>query len=323
MGYNIPVQDNTRLSAISIGYVNKLLIAAIICPHVMVPDRTFTYKVWNKKDGFTVPDTRISKKGVANEIEFGFTETPGMTEDHGLITKVSQDDIERGSKRGDDILGMRTDKLTEVFSLREELAVAALIQDPNNYAVGNKVTLSGTSQFSDFTNSDPVKAILKAREAMLVDPTDFTMGSIVWYYLRRHPKVIKYCFGDSAQSGDVTVEKFSEKFEFQRVNVGMARANTANIGQAPVLSRIWANHCSMTYTDMRATTTEGMTFAYNAVREIEGQERVIETKFLEKGQYGARGGTQITLVAETKPLITSNEFGYLFQNATLGDTSGD
>ena len=64
-----------------------------------------------------------------------------------------------------------------------------------NYPTGNKVTLSGTSQWSDYSGtSDPCADIETAKEAVRAKigkrPNTVAMGAAVWAKLRLHPKII-------------------------------------------------------------------------------------------------------------------------------------
>ena len=60
--------------------------------------------------------------------------------------------------------------------------------------ITNNTTLSGTSQWSDYTNSDPIAAIDDAKEsvrkASAKKPNSIFMSRPVFVKLKRHPKVI-------------------------------------------------------------------------------------------------------------------------------------
>lgn len=81
--------------------------------------------------------------------------------------------------------------LTHIMMLNYEQLVASGI---TTSTITNNTTLSGTSQWSDYANSDPVTAIDNAKETVRKAsgkrPNSIFMSRPVFNKLRRHPKVI-------------------------------------------------------------------------------------------------------------------------------------
>lgn len=310
--YPLPT-DDSRLTAIAVAYKNSGMIATEVAPIVKVKTESFKYNVYGK-ESFSVPETQVSRRGEVGEVNFKVDEKDGSTEDHGLKTKIPQKDID-AQVEGEDVVGNNTESLTEIITLRNEVQVAGIIQNAANYATDNKETLSGTDQWSDPT-SDPVRAILAAKENSLVDFNIASMGSVVWNYLRLHPKVIAYVYGALSTSGSVTKAQFAEVFEFEQILIGKGWANTASLGQTPTMVKTWVNHFAMQHRNRLATTKANATFAYTASYQPKGVERTVASKVLDPMDFGIDGGVQIGIGEHKKALVTANDYGYLFTDAT-------
>jgi len=306
--------DTAELTAIAIAYQNKKMIASEVAPVVKVADESFKYLEFGK-EAFSVPETEVGRKGAVQEVNFTATSRDGSTKDHGLKTKIADKDITKAKAIDFNIVGANTESLTQIITLRHEIEVATMIQDVNNYAVANRETLSGTDQWNDPT-SDPVRNILVAMENSLVPFTIASMGSVVWNYLRLHPKVIEFIYGTNANSGKITKAAFAEAFELEMVLVGQARVNTANIKQAPVMARAWGNDFALQHRDMTANTMAGTTFAYTASWQPHGTERHVATKVLEQMEFGVDGGLQVGVGEHKQALVTANDYGYIIKDAT-------
>ena len=74
---NAPFPIQPELTAIAIGYRNTRLIADAILPRIPVGTQEFKYLMYNLADGFTVPDTKVGRKGKVNEVECAVQECPG------------------------------------------------------------------------------------------------------------------------------------------------------------------------------------------------------------------------------------------------------
>ncbi len=112
----------------------------------------------------------------------------------------------------------------EVIRLRHEKECADLAQNSSNYPTGNKIVLSGASQFTDYANSDPIGVIDDGKEAIRRKigrrPNTMVMGAATYMVLKEHPQLldkIKY-----SMRGVVTVELMREIFGIERIFVGEA-----------------------------------------------------------------------------------------------------
>lgn len=304
-------------SAVAVAYQQADLIADQVLARVTVDTQKFQYNIYNKADGFTVPETEVGRKGKPAEVEFGSSEQTSMTVDHGLDTPIPNADIQNyegarrnGNTRLVDPRLRATRALTQCLLTRREKRVADLVMNTANYGTDNKIVLSGTSQFSDYVNSDPSRAIPDVLDNMFMRPNRLVMGRRVWSYLSRHPKLCAAVFKNATNNGLITRAQFAELFEMSELPlIGEGWMNTANKGQPVNMQRIWGNDMLAFYQDMNADTEFGVTFGLTA----QWGDRVAGS--LIDGDMGIRGGERQRVGESVKELIIAPDLAYLWKNA--------
>jgi hypothetical protein len=303
-----PFPITPELTAIAIAYKNNSLIADNVLPRVPVGKQSFKHRIFALADGFTVPDTKVGRTSAPNRIEFGFTEVTTSTADYALDDAVPYADIENAPP-GYNPLGRATEMLTSLIALDREVRAANLVFNTNSYGASNKQTLSGTSQFSDFTNSDPLGVILGALDACVMRPNIGVIGQAVWTKLRQHPKVVKAVLGNAGDSGVVSREAVAALLELEALYIGSGFVNTAKKGQTASVSRCWGKHISLIYRDQLADASNGTTFGYTA----QFGSRVAGS--IPDKDIGMRGGERVRSGESVVEVITANDLGYFIQNA--------
>ena len=304
-----PFPVDPKLSAVAIAYRNQdiALIADDVLPRTPV-DEEFKYLVFEKGQGFTVPDTRVGRKSTPNEVEFNATEISDRVVDYGLDDLVPNRDILTDNQNIDP-LGVATGFLTNLLNLDREQRVANLVFSNASYAVGNKVTLSGTSQWSDAVNSDPVVAISNLLDVPIMRPNIAVFGQATWTALRRHPKIVQAVFGTNQGAGLVSRQQFSDLFELQALYVGQGFVNSAKKGQALSMQRVWGKHASFISRDRSAGPQQGATFGFT------GQFGDKIAGSIDEPTIGLKGSVRVRVGEMLKELITANDLGYFVENA--------
>lgn len=304
-----PFPMNPILTAIAIAYKNPdlSLIADQVLPRTPTAAE-FKYLKYLLGDGFTIPDAKVGRKSLPNEVEFSATEVIDKVVDYGLDDLVPNEDIE-ADNQGVDPLGTATAYLTNLVNLAREQRVAALVFNTNSYIAGNQATLSGTSQWSDTTNSDPVAAIGDALDIPVMRPNIGVLGQATWTKLRRHPKIVQAIKNTNQGSGMVSRAEFAEFFELQELLIGAGFANSAKKGQTVALSRVWGKHASFLYRDRAAGPQAGVTFGFTAEfgTKIAGN--------LDEPKTGLTGCQRVRAGERVKEVICATDLGYWFQNA--------
>ncbi len=303
-----PFPIHPHYTAIAIAYKNSRLIADQVLPYVPVGKEEFRWTKYDLAEGFTVPDTKVGRRSAPNEVTFSATEESGKTEDYGLDDPIPQADIDNAPD-GYDPVGRATEQLTDIILLDREVRVANLVFGAANYATANKVTLSGTDQFSDFTNSSPIDLITEKLDSMIMRGNKMVIGRPAFSMLARHPDILKAMHGTSGDKGIATRQFIAELFELDEVIVGEANVNTARKGQTPVLNRAWGKHISLIYSNPMADNRNGTTFGYTARfgTRISGS--------IPDKNIGLRGGQRLRVGESVQEIIAAADLGFLIQDA--------
>lgn len=305
---NAPFPITPALTAITIAYRNAKLIADSILPRVPVSKQEFKYLKQTLAESFTLPDTKVGRKGQPNRVDFSAIETPDATQDFGLDDAVPQADIDNAPDNYDP-LGRATEGVTDLIVLAREKRTADLVFTLNNYPAANRVTLAGGNQWSDFVNSNPISDVMLALDTVIQRPNIMVIGRAAFSKLVQHPKIVKAVLGNAGDSGIARREDIAQLFELDEVLVGEGWVNTAKKGQAAALVRVWGKHASLLVRNPLGDTQRGLTFGYTA----QFGTRVAGT--ITDPNIGLRGGQVVRAGESVKELIAANDLGYFIQNA--------
>jgi hypothetical protein len=300
-----PIQP--ELTAIAVMYKNNKMIADQVAPRFSVGKQEFKYLKHDLAEGFTVPDTKVGRKSAPNQVEFVATEVTDSTEDHGLDDAIPQADINNAPPNYNP-LGKSVQYLTNLIELDREVRVANMVFNANNYAAANKVTLSGTSQFSS-TTSAPIDAITDALDGMVMRANVMVIGRLAYSKLVRHPDILKAYYGNLNDKGIANRQVLMDLFELDDVLIGESLVNNARKGQSASLARAWGKHISLIHRDSNADAMRGTTFMLTA----QFGSRIAGS--IPDGDIGLRGGVRVRTGEGVKEFMPANDLGYFFQNA--------
>ena len=266
------VYVDRQLTDMSVRYSNAEYLADVIFPIIAVPERTGIYYVYGKEN-LKVEDDLRTKGSRANRVEMSLTKsTYGPLKEHSLESPVdwemrdaAQDPIDVNT----DVTLLVTDKMM----LRKEVDLSTYLSSTSN--VTQYVSLSGSSQFSDYANSDPFgiieTGILAIKKSALVKPNTIFMGMEVWAILKNHPDMLERA--KYTRLGVVTTDLMVDLFPgIKNIYVGEAMQNTANEGAAVSLSPVWGKSLWIAYitpTPGLRTVSLGYTLTWADQRKVE------------------------------------------------------
>lgn len=257
------------LSNVSVKYTNESFIADLIFPTLKVSKQTGKYYIYDKSN-LRRDNSNRAAGSPSNEIDFGLSLSGVFScDDHALKGFVA-DEIQDQAEAALNPLIDETETITEKLMLDRENALATLITNSAN--ITQYVTLSGTTQWSDYSNSDPIGDVRTGRTTIHTNtfkkPNTMVMGKQVFDMLIEHPAIIeriKY-----SQLGVVTAELLARVFQVEKILVGEAGQNTAAEGQTDSLSYVWGKHVVLAYINPKIglkSLTLGITFTY-AMRQV-------------------------------------------------------
>lgn len=317
-----PFPIDPVLTAIAIGYSNPshTLIADRVLPGVEVMGEEFKWNSYPLAEHFTVPDTRVSRKGQPNQVQFTAEEHAATIEDHGLDDPIPNSDImaaerARAENRSNfDPKQAATAGLKNLINLGREVRAANIVQDPANYAAGRKITLAGNDQFSDYANSDPYEVIDNGFDSTLVyRPNTIAMGQPAWSAIKRHPKLLNAVKGGLVTEGAITKAQFAELFEieFENLLIGEAYLNTAKKGQDPQMNRVWGGNIALLYLDKNKMSANDSTITWGFTAELGGPV----SGAIDDPDIGLQGGERVRVGERKRELVCAEDVGYLISEA--------
>lgn len=303
-----PYTSTPEQLAVAIGYKNKFLIADAVMPRVPVRKKNFEYNVFDKRDGFTVPDTQVGRKSELNMASFGSEKVPGVAKDYGLRDIIPVDDA--ADTAGDNLpnaVNRTTAKLTSLIHLDREVRVANKVFDNSNY--DHKVSLAVAERFGA-ENVNPIGTMLEYLETPLVRPNTAVFGQAAWTKFRTNPSIVKAAHGNDGDAGAATRQAVMDLFELQNLLVGDAFVNIAKPGRAAQINRTWGNNIALLHiAEMFDGEDEILTWGFTpqfggwvtGEREVAG--------------IGLRGGTEVKVGETVGEVVSAKGAGFFIENA--------
>lgn len=244
------VHIDVVLSNISVGWPNGGLVGNFLAPVVPVAKQSNKYYVFGREAWGLEPGADLRAPGtIAAEI-------PGLAvsvdsyfcQEHALQIPVTDEERENA----DDPLrpdADGTNLVTSKLMLQRELNLQTLVMATANYPGAHTTTLSGTTQFSDYVNSDPVTVIKTGKRAInadiFLDPNAAVIPYQVMSIMEDHPDFIeriKY-----SERGILTSEIIGAVIGIGNIIVPGLGYNSANPGQAISLGYLWGKDILLAY----------------------------------------------------------------------------
>lgn len=199
------------LSNFSTGFKDQSLYGERIFPLTPVNTQSGRYRTFDRSTWIIYESVR-EPGGVANEIVGAkWSEDTFETKERSLQVPVYDEERQQLTSQGGyaniafggpsqfDPEVDATKLATRSLLLDHELAVSTLVRDTSQYASSNKTTLSGTSQWNDYTNgvsstSNPVNDILVGMRAVYAAtfryPNVMIIPALGISYIANHPRVV-------------------------------------------------------------------------------------------------------------------------------------
>lgn len=320
MAPNRPFVINPVLTGIAISYSNPdiALIADQAMPRVEVGGETFKWTEYPLAEGFTVPDTKVGRKGKVGEVEFSGEERDGSVETYGLQDPIPQSDIDAARAQREQKLSTydpearATQMLTKLVELDREIRVAAKVQSAASYDAGNIIALANAADRFDVDTGDPEAKIDQALNGVMVfRPNTCTMSESVWQKLRKQPKLVQAIKGTTQGAGKITREDFTKYFELKSLLIGAGWVNTARKGQPANMQRVWGKHISFSYLDSSIQRVDEGAVTWGFSPQFGG--RLAFTMF--DSDIGLKGGNVVRVGETINELVVCKAAGALIQNA--------
>lgn len=266
------VHVDSVLTDISVRYRNLEYIAATAVPRVQVVNRSDKYFIFDtanlRNDALTRAPGAASRRGGYNLSTGNYS-----VETYSYETQVP-DEIRRNADNPLNPDRNGVEFVSDIIDLKMEKAAATLINTSGNWTTN--ATLSGTSQWSDYANSDPFTDLKTARETVITQiarrANTLILGYQVFEVLALHPDLLDRCKygGTGDRPAMVTAQMMAQLFMVDQVLVGSAIENTAVEGQTDTLAFVWGKHAWMGYVAPQAALeTPSAAYCFTVGREVD------------------------------------------------------
>jgi hypothetical protein len=239
------VHVDQALTNVSIAYHNAQFVADEVFPIIPVTKQSNKYFIYSK-DRFRVVDDTRRPGARANEIDWTLSTDTYFAEGHALAQAIP-DELRANADQALDVDVDATETLTDLIYIQREMLVASRATDPT--IITQNAALSGTTQWSDYTNSDPIAAIEAQKTTIQKQigqlPNSLLVSQPVFLALRSHPKLLdrfKY-----TQVGILQPDHLKAVFNVDTFLVAGAIRNTAHEGAADSLDYVWGKNALLFY----------------------------------------------------------------------------
>lgn len=296
------------LSDIAQGYRNGAMIGMNLFPAVPVAQRGGKIISFSKED-FALYNTGRSPGANTRRVQYGYSNGNYTLEQHALEAVCPWELLQEASQVAKiDQAAIAVRKTQNIIALRLEKAQADLATTAASYQAANKTTLSGTSQWSDYTGtSNPSKDIETAKEAIRAATgkrgNTVIVAAAVYAKLKQHPAIIdrlKYTGRDS-----VTTDLLANLWDVDRVLVG----NAVYTDAAGLMTDVWGKFVVVAYTNIASAQDLGEP-SYGYTYRLDG------APYVEQGYQDRNAKSDIYPVTdEVSPVMAAAISGYLISAA--------
>ena len=298
------------LTNVSNAYVPDGYISEMILPKLSVVQSSGKIGKYGSEHLRIVPTIMGGRGGARRLDAVSRSDSSYFIESHGLEDIVTKEDY-RNVEQPFDAEKDSTLTLTTVLWLGKEKALADVLMDPAVITQGQ--TLSGTSQFNDYTNSDPIGVAVAAkktiRAACGVPPDTMIADWAVAETLRYHPKILRNLGYADNRAGSLTNDELAKALGMRRFLVGNVSYNSAKEGQTDVLSPLWAKDVIFCVSPDKPTKLQK---ALGYLVEIAGQGA---RKVYKEATFNPPDAVKILVQDEYDMLIVDTKCAYLVQDS--------
>jgi hypothetical protein len=285
-GNNISILNDPVLTQIYQGYMpmDQDFVRPQVMPVIPVGSDTGDIKTMGS-DFLRIHTGLMVDRAGTPEIDVTITKANAYrTERHGLKIPVTKEDGKAYNKT-DWRAGMRaaqleyTQLLKTAVLVAKDYALASVLQSSS--VITQYTTLSGSSQFNDYTNSSPIEVIKTGRTA-IYDAVGYEanvaiMNRATFEALRWHPELKKT--NGIAPDGTVAIRPLTQvevayALNVDRIVVGRVKYNTAAKGKTASLTTVWGKDITLAYINPSPTANR---YEYSMGYTFEMDAPVIDT----------------------------------------------
>lgn len=298
------------LTGVSSAYVPKEIIADKLLP--VVKSKQYTGKLAKYgSEHLRIVNSVIGGEGKFRRVKPITRSTDSFQiEGHGLeglVTKMDYANVtDPYDAEKDETLG-----LTTMLALEKEFGLASILTSTS--IITQNTTLSGTDQFSDYLNSDPISVFKTARQTILDSvgllPNVGILDIGVWNVLRFHPAILDSLGFKQNRVGGLNQDELAIALGVDKIFVGSARYNSAAAGASESLAAVWGKHIVFGVIPEKAMPYQ-VSLGYQVLLEGGSPRKVYK-----EALFNPPGATSVLVEDEYDQLISKAAAAYLIKDS--------
>lgn len=250
-------QVDKLLTDVSVGYFPKGYIADQVLPFKQVVQTSGLVGKYGKEH-LRIERSYTGGRGQYRRVEaVTRTSTTYVIESHGLSALVSEDDY-RNVELPFDAEKDEVEGLTSKILLEKEKVLADALTSTS--ILTQNVTLAGTSQYNDFSNSDPIGDWKTARGTIYaacgVAPNKAVMDWLTFNTVAYHPGILDALGFTQNRAGQLSPAELAKAMGVEKLLIGQVVYNSAAEGQTDVLAPVWGKNIVFYYAPDKPTKYE-------------------------------------------------------------------
>ena len=297
-------------------------IADKVFPTVGVSKQSDKYYIYDRANmnrtgdvAKLAPRTEVNRIGMTISNSSYFADVYGLGMDFDEQTLANEDAALDIRSAGAETLAMR-------LMIHREEQFATNFFSTGVWGTDN--TLSGTDQWSDYTNSTPIQDVTAARRAVQLasggfKPNTMVVGKEVRDKLINHPDILARLNGGATVTNTalITDAKLAEIFEVENFYVMEAVKNSSVEGVAESNAFIGGKNALLAHTPSTAglmSPAAGLTFAWNNLEGVNNLGITVES-FSDDALKRQQIAEMIQVKMSYDMKVVGADLGYLFINA--------
>lgn len=294
------------LSNVVLGYANPMMVGMELFPRVPV-EMASGKIIQFGKEAFRLVNTRRAPGTATKRIKVGYEAGQYNLTNNALDAIVPIEWLaDQQAVPGINLQRQSVETVMQIESNNLEYEQATLARDASKYSANKKVTLSGTDRWSDHDNSDPIKDVKDAKEAVRsttgMYPNKMVIPSKVHNELCEHPKMLAKLSDNRMQI--LTPADYQIIFDIPRVVI----AGSIVTDETDEFADLWGNDVILAYVPTVLSTNAMPSYGYTySLRGHPNAERPWYDKTVKSWISGVD--------YQRAPLLTGIESGFLIQSA--------
>ena len=302
----VSIRTDKVLSKIALGFMAPGLVGFELFPRVSV-DEASGKIIQFDKSAFQLINTRRAPGENTKRIKVGFEKGNYSLTNNALDAQIPREWLrDQASTPGINFQRQSVETVMQVEQNNLEFEQSGLARDATKYGTNNKITLSGSDQWSDYDNSDPLTDVSNYKEAVRAAtgsyPNKMVIPALVHKTLKHHPKLLARMSNNDLKM--LTLEHYRQLFEIENIVIAQSMVVDADGN----FEELWGLDVILAYVPTVITSRAMPSYGYTYV--LNGQP-LVEPMWYDKATKSWIAGVEY----ERQPLLTGIASGFLIKNA--------